>query len=152
MNHELIMLRELKRMCKLSQSLTKEVEYRAIKSYASATVKDGTIGQIEEICRITRLRDDCLLFCDAVAEALRSVDKSNRALLVGYYLKGLSVGEIAQRYGVTNNNVYGKLFVARLQLRSALNKLGYDEQWLRERFSHIDFIAARLNTPRPYVK
>lgn len=152
MNHELIMLRELKRMRKLSQSLTKEVKFRAVKSYASATVKDGTMGQIEEICRLTRLRDDCLLFCDAVAEAVKSVNKSNRALLVGYYLKGISVGEIAQRLNVTVNNVYGKLFAARLQLRSALNKLGYDEQWLRERFSHIDFIADRLKTPHPYVK
>lgn len=149
MNHELIMLREAKRVGKLAQSLQKEVKYRAIKSYASATVKDGTMGQIEELGRLITLRDECLLFCRALAQALKSLDKEHRAVLNAYYFKGIGVGAIADRLKITYNNVYSKLFVARLSLRKALNRLGYDERWLTDNYSHLDFINERF---KPTVK
>ena len=45
MNHELIMLREVKRMHKLTQSLTKEAKYKAVKSHLSYNVKTEQWGK-----------------------------------------------------------------------------------------------------------
>lgn len=146
MNHELIMLREVKRMQKLTQSLTKEARYRAVKSHVSYNVTGGTIGQIKEICRLIRLRDECLLFCLAVKDALSAIDSDKSLLLKEYYLKRIKIGVIADRLKVSRSKVYGGLHLARMQFRNALIKSGYDEQWFKSNFSHIDFISDRLKS------
>ena len=144
MNHELIMLRELKRMHEMSQSLAKEARYRAIRSHSSLNVKNGTMGQIEEICRLIQLRDDCLRFCIAANDAFNAIDNDKRWLLQQYYIKSVSVDVIADSLKATPVSVYNKLYMARMQFKNALNKYGYTEQWFRENFTHFDFIAARL--------
>lgn len=144
MNHELIMLRELKRMYKLSQSLAKEARYRAIKSHSSFNVANGTMGQISEICRLIQLRDDCLRFCIAANDAFNAMEDDKRRLLKRYYVKGVDVGAIADSLKISRANVYNKLYMARTQLKNVLNKFGYTEQWLRDNYAHFDFIAARL--------
>ena len=144
MNHELIMLREVKRVYKLSQSLTKEVRYRAVKSHMTYNVKNGTLGQIEEICQLVQLRDDCLLFCLALRSAMDKMDSDKRRLLRLYYLKGVDFKTITARLNLSESAVYNKLYQARLQLRKILTDIGYDAQWLKDRFSHINCIADRL--------
>lgn len=135
-------------MYKLSQSLTKEAKYRAIKSHSFVNVKNGTKGQIEEICQLIQLRDECLLFCVAVQDAMNVVDSESVKLLKQFYVNRVDVGVIAERLKASVNSVYGKLYQARLLFRSALNKLGYDEQWLRDNYSHLDFIRARFKAER----
>ncbi len=144
MNHELIMLREVKRMHKLTQSLTKEAKYKAVKSHLSYNVKNGTMGQIAEICQTIQLRDECLLFCLAVANALKTIDKDKSTLLKDYYINQLDILTLSTRLKVSKSSVYNRLHIARMQFTDALIKLGCDEQWLTANFSHIDFIKARL--------
>lgn len=144
MKRELIMLREVKRVYKLSQSLTKQARYRAVKSYASFNVKNGTIGQIEEICRLIELRDDCLLFCAATSDALNAIDENSRNILKLYYLSRVSASSISCKLGITLSCVYNRLYAARLRFKNALDKFGYDDDWLRDNFSHIDFLQAQF--------
>lgn len=144
MNHELIMLREVKRIYKLSQSLTKEARFKAIKSHTSYNVKNGTMGQIVEINQLVRLRDDCLLFCYAVKDALDCMDKEQSRLLKKYYINRAEVSALAESLNASCSAVYGKLYAARMQFRQTLLKMGYDRQWLQDNFSHIGYIADRL--------
>ena len=146
MKHELIMLREVKRVSRLAQTLTKEAKYRAVKSHTSHNVKNGTMGQIEEISRLVRLRDDCLLFCYAVTEALRRIDGESRRLLTQYYINRVNLGAIADSMDVDVDKIYSKLFVARRRFKHELIWLGYDEQWLVDNYSRFNFLAERLNT------
>lgn len=144
MNHELIMLRECKRMKQLSQVLTKEAKYKAIKSHLSQNVRNGTIGQIEEICRVIQLRDECLLFWRAAADGLNAMDCGDRLLLARYYLQRMDVQAVADKYGASVSTVYRRLHNARRQFKECLVKFGYNETWFKNTFGHIDFIAERL--------
>lgn len=132
MNHELIMLREVKRMRKLAKTLTEEARIKAIKSHATQYVKGGTIGQINEICQLIRLRDDCLLFCQAVSDALSAMDAGKRALLVQFYVKRAKAQKIADKYNVSATVIYRKLQGARLQFKERLLTFGYSLDVLLE--------------------
>lgn len=145
MKRELIMLREVKQVYRLMQSLTKRAKGMAVKSYYSYGVKNGTVGQIEEICRLIELRDDCLLFCSAVSQALNAIDGDSRKLLKLYYINHVKAEDLAVKLGTTLSCVYNRLYAARLQFAHALDELGCDEQWLRDNFSHIDVLHARLS-------
>lgn len=124
MNHELIMLREVKRMRKLAKTLTEEARIKAIKSHATQYARGGTMGQIDEICRLIRLRDDCLLFCQAASDALSAMEAGKRALLVLFYVKRVRAKTIADKYNVSASVVYRKLYEARLQFKECLAAFG----------------------------
>lgn len=145
MKRELIMLRKVKQVYKLMQSLTKQAKSLAVNSYYSYGVKNGTVGQVEEICRLIELRDDCLLFCSAVSEALNAIDEDSRNLLKQYYIDLVKAETLAARLDTTPLCVYNRLSVARLRFGRALDKLGCNDEWLRDNFSHIDFLHARLS-------
>lgn len=144
MNHELIMLREYKRIKNLSQYLTEKARYKAIKSYCGMEARGGTIGQIEEICRLISLRNGCLLFCAAVNDAFKVTDVKTRALLSAVYLKREKIDALAARFNVSRSTVYRKLFSSRAEFKRALNVFGYTEEWFLKNYSQIDFIAERL--------
>ena len=146
MNHELIMLRECTRMKRLSQILTKEARYRAIKSHSSQNIRNGTMGQIEEICQIIQLRDECLLFWRATLDALKAMDEDKSCLLALYYLKRAKTDVIAQRFDTSISTIYRKLHIARRQFGEILKKFGYDARWFKSEFGDIEFISARLKS------
>jgi len=148
MNHELIMLREVKRMRRLSQNLNKEAVYKAVKSHMSATVKGGTAGQIEEICQLIRLRDDCLLFCRAVNDGLDALDANERKLLVQVYVKKVGIDELACKSNTSRSTVYRRLYKARANFRKRLENFGYTAEWFTEVFDKFYFISDMLKTKK----
>lgn len=139
MSHELIMLRYVKRMRKLSQTLTEEAKNKAIKSHTGVNVRGGTMGQIEEICQLIKLRDDCLLFCCAVLDGLNAMDKDMRKLLVAFYINRVDVAVIAKRCDVSASTVYRRLAAARLRFRQCLNYYGYTDKWFADSFANFCF-------------
>lgn len=141
MDHELIMLRSYNRMRRLATSLTKEARFWAIKSYSAETVSDGTMGQINEICGKIQLRDDCLLFCQALIDGLGVINKNMRALLVAVYVKRVDKDELAKRHKVSIATVYRYLYKARKALREQLDYMGYDKRWFEDNYAKFDFIA-----------
>ena len=141
MSHELIMLRYVKRMRKLSQTLTQEARDKAIRSH-TGVIRGGTMGQIEEICQLIKLRDDCLLFCYAVIDGLNAMDAEMRKLLVAFYVKRVEVAVIAKRCNTSVSTVYRKLAAARSRFKHCLNSFGYNEKWFKDSFANFSFNAA----------
>lgn len=144
MSHELIMLRYAKRMRKLSQVLTKEARIKAIKSHASVNVKGGTMGQIEEICQILKLRDDCLCFCSALLDGLSVLDCDARDLLIKYYIKRVGMDALVKQLNVTVSAVYRRLAAARARFSAQLSSLGYDRQWFNKHFERFRFNDGKI--------
>lgn len=62
----------------------------------------------------------------AVNGFLEKLPKKNRILFVSRYCCCESIGELALRFGMTENNVTVKLFRIRKQLREYLEKEGYE--------------------------
>lgn len=137
MSHELIMLRNVKRMRILSQTLTQEARNKAIRSHTGVNLRGGTMGQIEEICQLIKLRDDCLLFCTAVLDGLNAMDVEMRKLLEAFYFKRVEIIVIAKRYNVSVATVYRRLAAARSRFKQCLNSFGYNEKWFAQSF--VDF-------------
>ena len=146
MNHELIMLRGANRMKYYAKSVSQEIMRIAVSSYSTMNYKNGTMGQVEAICQRAKVRDNCLLFYNALIDGLRRIPKGNRALLVAVYLKNADKSAICAKYKVSSSTLYRKLFVSRSLLRAELDALGYDEQWFRENFGYIDWIAEMLDS------
>ena len=144
MNHELIMLRGANRMKYYAQSVSQEIMRIAVTSYSTLNYKDGTMGQVKEICSRAKIRDDCLLFYNALVSALRRIPKGNRALLVAVYLKNADKKSICAKYKVSASTLYRKLYVSRSLLRAELDALGYDEKWFTDAYSYIDWIDEML--------
>ena len=83
------------------------------------------MGQIGEICQLIRLRDDCLLFCQATTDALSAMEAGKRALLVQFYVKRVNAKILADKYKVAATVIYRKLQTARLQFKECLETYGY---------------------------
>lgn len=144
MSHELIMLRYSKRMRKLSQLLTKEARFKAIKSHIGVNVRGGTMGQIEEICQLIRIRDECLLFCAATLDGLNAMDYDTRRLLVTFYIKRVAIEDIAKRCNLSVSSVYRRLSVSRRRFKQCLASFGYDESWFTTNFAQFAFNNDKL--------
>lgn len=140
MNHELVMLRSYKRMKRLSESLTEETQFRIVKSYTAEMRCDDTQAQFREICKMIQLRDSCVLYCNAVINALAIMDKPLRALITEVYFKRADPKDIALRYRVETRRVYHKLSQARSQFRSKLDYLGYTFEWCARNFAEFGFL------------
>ena len=147
MNYELIMLRNALRMKKNANILTEEMKLIALRSYSTFNWRDGTMGQVEAIAKLSRQIDDCNAFYNSVKKALYIVPAGYRALLVTVYFKNTDKQEIAKRYKVSRSTVYRKLLYARESFLSALNSIGCTEEWFMANYGELDF-AERL----PYHK
>lgn len=146
MNHELIMLRGANRMKYCTVSVSQEIMSIALTSYSTLNYKGGTLGQVEAISKRAETRDRCLLFYNALMRGLRSIPKGNRALLVAIYLKNADKRGLCAKYNVSVSTLYRKLTASRTMLRSALDALGYDEQWFNDNFGCFDWITAMRKT------
>lgn len=144
MSHELTMLRGYKRMRKLYNIYAKEARVRAVKSHTDLTAQGGTMGQIEGICAILRLRDACSLFCKAVADGLTVIDNEFRKLLTHAYILRIPADILVLRYGISRSALYRKLQQARRQFKRALINLGFDEYWLANNYA--DYFIANRNS------
>ena len=147
MNYELIMLRNALHMKRNANILTEEMKLIALQSYSTLNWRNGTMGQVKEIARVSQQIDDCNTFYNSVKKALLIVPKGYRALLVTVYFKNVDKQEIAKRYGVSRSTVYRKLLYARESFLAALNSIGCTEEWFVSNYGELDF-AKRL----PYHK
>ena len=139
MNYELVMLRNALRMKKNANILTEEMKLIALRSYSTLNWRDGTMGQVAEIARISQQIDDCNNFYNSVKKALCIVPKGYRALIVAVYFKNVDKQEIAKRYGVSLSTVYRKLLYARESFLAALNSIGCTEEWFMKSYYEFDF-------------
>ena len=143
MNFELLMLNNAVRMKNTANILAKELELTAMRSYDTTNWRDGTMGQVGEIVRLSAQIDECVTFCNAVEKALRILPKPYRALLVTVYFKGVDKSYLAGKYGVSRSTVYRKLYKARELFKEALANIGCDEQWFNANYGHYEFACGK---------
>ena len=139
MNYELIMLRNALRMKKNAKILTEEMKLIALRSYSTINWRDGTMGQIEAIGKISRQIDDCNTFYNSVEKALLIIPKGYKALLVAVYFKNTDKQAIAKRYGVSLSTVYRKLLYAREAFLKALISIECTEEGFMANDGELDF-------------
>ena len=139
MKYELIMLRNALRMKKSAKILTEEMKLIALRSYSTFNWRDGTMGQIEAIGKISQQIEDCNIFYNSVKKALLIVPKGYRALLVAVYFKNVDKQELASKYKVSLSTVYRKLLYARESFLGALCSLGCSEEWFLNNYGELDF-------------
>ena len=138
MNYELIMLREAVRMKRSANVLKNEINLVAPRSYVSDNWRDGTIGQMLEICNLQRQIAVYEKYYDTVIRALKHVPKGYRALLVAIYLKNTDKEQIVQKYKVSVSTIYRKLCLARKLFLKRLYIIGCTESWFLDNFGDID--------------
>ncbi|MCH5151354.1 MAG: sigma-70 family RNA polymerase sigma factor [Clostridiales bacterium] len=139
MKYELVMLRNAIRMKNSAKILTEEMKLIALKSYSTVNWRDGTMGQIEAIGKISQQIEDCNIFYNSVKKALLIVPKGYRALLVAVYFKNVDRQELASKYKVSLSTVYRKLLYARESFLSALRSIGCSEEWFLTNYGELDF-------------
>ena len=139
MNYELIMLRNALRMKRNANILTEEMKLIALQSYSTLNWRDGTMGQIAAIARISEQIDKCNTFYNSVKKALLIIPKGYRALIGAVYFKNVDKFDIAKRYGVSRSTVYRKLLYARESFLAALNSIGCTKEWFLNNYGEFDF-------------
>ncbi len=144
MNHELVMLRGALRMKKSATRLTKVVNRMALKSFSTEKYRNGTMGQIQDICHYTEMRDKHLNFYSSVKQALSTTPKGYRALICEVYLKRTNKQNLCQRYKVSLSTLYRKLALARKSFKRQLDSIGCDQQWLIEQYGDICWVRDLL--------
>ena len=139
MKYELIMLRNALRMKKSAKILTEEMKLIVLNSYSTFNWRDGTMGQVEAIGRISQQIDNCNIFYNSVKKALLILPKGYRALLLAVYFKNVDKQLLANKYNVSISTVYRKLLYARESFVAALTSIGCTEEWFLANYGSLDF-------------
>ncbi len=132
-------------MKKSATQLTKTLQTMVEKTFNATNVKNGTMGQCQQICYYTRKRDGYLQFYNGVKEALANTPKGYRALITHVYLKNADKQLLCQRYKLSLSTLYRYLSKARKCFKCQLILLGMDEKWLVENYSTLPWVEEMIS-------
>ena len=129
MKNELAVLKSI-RHCKLiAKKLDEESKNLALSSFCAVNVPHGTYGQMQAVCALVNKRDLTERYRQTVVDAIASMPRGYRALLLTVYVKKTSKTELCQKFHVSLATLYRKLDAARKLFADNLQGFGANEPW-----------------------